>query len=275
VAKYIHKNSSRSENLFIKINCGAIPENLIESELFGYEYGAFTGALQKGKAGLFEVAHHGSIFLDEIGELQLDMQVKLLSVLESKQINRIGGTKPIDVDVRVIAATNRDLEQMVEQGLFRQDLYYRLHVVPIMIPPLRERRNDIIPLVQLFMNSMNKRLNANKIFSNNAYQALLNYHWAGNVRELRNIVENAMIMSESDIIDTDELLINKVNKTRRDIRDKVNLAEILEKTEYEYMREAYNKYGNVRDAAASLGMSHPTYIRKRKIYSEKFFDDTI
>ncbi len=273
IAKYIHRNSNRSENLFIKINCGAIPENLIESELFGYEHGAFTGASQRGKAGLFEVAHRGSIFLDEIGELQLDMQVKLLRVLESKQVTRIGGTKPIDVDIRVIAATNRDLEQMVEQGLFRQDLYYRLHVVPIMIPPLRNRKDDIIPLTQLFVTSMNKRLNANKTFSNGAYQILLNYHWPGNVRELRNIVENAMVMSESDVIGVDDLLINKANKTRYDIRDNVNLAAILEKIEHEYMEEAYSKYGNVRDAATSLGMSHPTYIRKRKMYSEKFFNE--
>ena len=273
VAKYIHKNSKRCNKHFIKINCGAIPENLIESELFGYEKGAFTGANKEGKIGLFEVADKGTIFLDEVGELPLDMQVKLLRVLQEREIKRMGGVASIKIDVRILAATNRNLEEMVEKKLFREDLYYRLNVVPLTIPPLRERKNDIVPLFEHFLAELNKKYGLNRNFSSSAVDALIQYNWPGNVRELKNIVERAVIMSSSDNILRSDLPI-KSNLNSLDIEidssdEKVNLKEIVEKLELQFINKAFEKYGNVRDAAAYLGMDASTFVRKRKRYSEK------
>lgn len=174
-AKHIYQNSSRKDQNFIKVNCGAIPENLIESELFGYEKGAFTGANRNGKMGLFELADKGTIFLDEIGELPLSMQVKLLRAIQEGEIERIGGTKPISIDVRIIAATNRNLEQMMKEGTFREDLYYRLMVFPIQIPPLRERKDDIAPLAEFFLSQFNKKYNFHKKFSESSLCILNEY----------------------------------------------------------------------------------------------------
>lgn len=190
-AKYIYQNSSRNDKPFIKVNCGAIPANLVESELFGYEKGAFTGADRNGKMGLFEVADTGTIFLDEVGELPLDMQVKLLRVLQEQEFERIGGRKPVKADVWVLAATNRNLEEMVRQKAFREDLYYRLMIFPIHIPPLRERPADIIPLASLFLSQLNKKYNFKKYFSLISITMMKDYNWPGNIRELRNIVERA------------------------------------------------------------------------------------
>ncbi|GAA0722692.1 sigma 54-interacting transcriptional regulator [Clostridium malenominatum] len=274
VAKYIHKNSKRNNKHFIKINCGSIPENLMESELFGYEKGAFTGANKDGKIGLFEVADGGTIFLDEVGELPLDMQVKLLRVLQENEIERIGGLTPIKINVRILAATNRNLEDMVSKKLFREDLYYRLNVVPIVIPPLRERKKDIVPLVEHFLQVLNKKYNLNKIFTSVAIETLLNYHWPGNVRELKNVVERVVIMSNNDTILKSDLPIGKETvllESELDyIDEEINLKELVEKYELKFINKAYEKYGNVREAADYLRIDPSTFVRKRKRYTDKY-----
>lgn len=272
-AKYIRDNSNRKDEPYVRVNCGAIPESLIESELFGYEKGAFTGANKNGKIGLFEMANHGTIFLDEIGELPLNMQVKLLRVLQEQEIERIGGTKPIKIDVRVIAATNRKLEEMIEEKTFREDLYYRLMVFPINIPPLRERKKDIEPLVNSFLKELNERYKENKHFAESCITILENYQWPGNVRELKNIVERAFIISNSDEITTESIPItdanahtNKYRKVREGylVDTDLPMEEAMRNLEILYMDRAFEKYGNVRDAAESLGMSASTFVRKRQ-----------
>ena len=269
-AKYIYQNSPRRNKPFIKVNCGAISPNLVESELFGYERGAFTGANKNGKIGLFEAADKGTIFLDEIGELPLDMQVKLLRVLQEQEIERIGGTSPIKVDVRVIAATNRNLEEMVKEKTFRQDLYYRLMVFPISIPPLRERPDDIVPLLELYVNAFNKKYGFHKSFTPLALQFIQNYYWPGNIRELKNIVERSIIISNDDHITSDDLPFlqseKKVSIHTKLPAETTNLKKMVEQIELEYINLAYDKYGNVREAAASLGMDPSTFVRKRKKY---------
>lgn len=270
-AKHIYQNSSRKDENFIKVNCGAIPENLIESELFGYEKGAFTGANKNGKMGLFELADKGTIFLDEIGELPLSMQVKLLRAIQEREIERIGGTKPIPIDVRIIAATNRNLEDMMREGTFREDLYYRLMVFPIEIPPLRQRKDDIAPLAEFFLSQFNKKYNFRKKFSESSLCILNEYQWPGNIRELKNIVERAIIISSKDVIDPDVLPIGETRelKAAKTTRKPVsNLQKELQEIEAGYMEEAYETYGNVRDAARSLGMNASTFVRKRKKYKE-------
>lgn len=267
-AKYIHQHSSRKENSFIRVNCGAIPENLLESELFGYEKGSFTGADRQGKPGLFEVADKGTIFLDEIGELPLSMQVKLLRVLQEQEIERIGSTVPRKIDVRILAATNRSLEDMVKAGTFREDLYYRLMVFPIHIPPLRHRPGDIPALVTLFSNDLNRKYGFVKTFSNASMQILTDYDWPGNIRELKNVVERAIIISSGEIIHPDELpMIQKTESPKPRLlpaRYGNNLSAYLEEIELQYINDAYHTYGNVRDAAKSLQMSPATFVRKRK-----------
>ena len=276
-AKYIRDNSRRKDAPYVKVNCGAIPENLIESELFGYEKGSFTGANKSGKIGLFEMADHGTIFLDEIGELPLNMQVKLLRVLQEQEIERIGGTKPVRIDVRVIAATNRNLEKMMEEKKFREDLYYRLMVFPIHIPALRERKKDIEPLAEYFLKELNNRYKGNKHLAENCMMILENYQWPGNVRELKNIVERAFIISQSDEITTESIPItdanvhmNKYRKAKASlaIDTDIPMEEAVKQLEMIYMDKAFEKYGNVRDAAESLGMSASTFVRKRQKYQE-------
>ena len=274
IAKYIYKNSERSNKHFIKINCGAIPENLIESELFGYEKGAFTGANKDGKMGLFEVADKGTVFLDEVGELPLDMQVKLLRVLQEREIKKIGGMHPIKIDVRIIAATNRNLEEMVSKKIFREDLYYRLNVVPITIPPLRKRKEDIIPLTEHFLSELNKKYSLNKSFTSDAKDSLLKYDWPGNVRELKNIVERVVIMSSDNRIFRSDLPIsnafNLMDSKVENIDGYVDLKELVEEFELKFIIKAFEKHGNVRDAAEYLGMNPSTFVRKRKRYTDKY-----
>lgn len=271
-AKYIYQNSPRSGGPFIKINCGAIPANLIESELFGYERGAFTGADKNGKMGLFELANNGTIFLDEVGELPLDMQVKLLRVLQEREFERIGGRKPVKVDVRVLSATNRNLEEMVQQKTFRQDLYYRLMIFPVSIPPLRERKEDILPLSDLFLSHFNKKYDFKKYLSPESVSMMMDYDWPGNIRELRNIIERAVIISNDDEITPDALRLYSVTerpKTKSRYLDPVkDLKTAMEELELEYINHAYETYGNVREAAASLGMTPSTFVRKRQKYGE-------
>ena len=271
-AKYIYQHSARKNKPFIKVNCGAIPANLVESELFGYEKGAFTGADKNGKMGLFELANTGTIFLDEVGELPLDMQVKLLRVLQEQEFERIGGRKPVKVDVRVLAATNRDLEEMVKQKTFRQDLYYRLMIFPVHIPPLRERPDDILPLAQLFLQTLNRKYDFKKYLSPLSVKMMQDYSWPGNIRELRNIIERAVIISNEDEIGPDALHLFTVEdrpETKSRVLDPVkDLKTAMEELELEYINHAYEKYGNVREAAESLGMTPSTFVRKRQKYTK-------
>ncbi len=272
VAKFIHKNSLREDKNFIRINCGAIPHNLIESELFGYVKGAFTGANNQGKIGLFEVADGGTIFLDEIGELPLDIQVKLLNVLEEGEVVRVGSLKPIKIDVRVLAATNRNLEKMTREKSFRADLYYRLSVVPLTVPPLRERREDIVPLVQDFLAKLNMKYNFEKTFTVEALNALYNYDWPGNVRELKNIVERVVVMSSNNQIFKSDLPIKNFQdllEKNNDHDEICNLKHEVEKVEAKLIMNAFNNAGNVRDAAKLIGINSSTFFRKRKMYLEK------
>lgn len=271
VAKYIHAKSRRAQMPFLAVNCGAIPENLIESELFGYERGAFTGARTTGKPGLFETAQGGTVLLDELGELPLEMQVKLLRVLQTQEVTRIGGVRPVHVDVRVLAATNRDLQQMVDAGTFRADLYYRISVVPITIPPLRDRKQDIMPLARLFIEELNGRYGYRKEFSPGAERALMAYGWPGNVRELRNIVERAVILSESDLIYPADFPFSAGSgEDAFDIPEGgTELSELLERIEYSYMEKAYARYGNVRAAAEALGLKRSTFAGRFKYLKEK------
>ncbi|AOY74807.1 sigma-54-dependent transcriptional regulator [Clostridium formicaceticum] len=205
IANAIHYSSNRNKKPYVKVNCGAIPENLIESELFGYEKGAFTGAVAR-KIGKFEKADGGTVFLDEIGELDLSMQVKLLRVLQEREFERIGGNERIRIDVRVIAATNRDLYKMVEEESFREDLYYRLNVIPIKIPPLRERKEDIPLLTNYFLERYSQEVGRKNIaISEEAQQKLLNYHWRGNIRELENVIERMVLLGQGNLITVEDL----------------------------------------------------------------------
>ena len=199
-ARFIHRHSQRAQQVFLPVNCAAIPQELMESEFFGYDKGAFTGANREGKLGLFELASGGVLFLDEIGELTLPLQSKLLRVLETGEVKRVGSTIIKTVDVRIIAATNRDLRLMMEDGTFREDLYYRLNVIPITIPPLRKRHEDITVLATQFLCQLNKKYSAHKLFSGPALAALQNYDWPGNIRELRNVVERVFVIIPEDMI---------------------------------------------------------------------------
>ena len=267
LAKAIHAESPRRDGPFICVNCGAIPDNLLESELFGYEEGAFTGANREGKMGVFESANKGTVFLDEIGDLPLDMQVHLLRVLQERQVKRVGGVRSISVDVRIVAATNRDLLEMVREKTFREDLYYRLNVVPIQIPPLRERKGDIKPLIQSFLTDMNKKYRFQKAFTPAAMEVMHRYAWPGNVRELKNVVEQAVILSSGDYILPTDLPITSRHEADSD-GGTLDLRLAVAQFEYDHICLAYQKYRNVRAAAASLGMDDATFVRKRKKYEK-------
>lgn len=276
IAKFLHENSPRAHGPFIKINCGAISPNLIESELFGYVKGAFTGASASGKMGYFEVAQKGTIFLDEVGELPLELQVKLLRALQEREIVPLGGTKPVKINVRVIAATNRDLAEMVENKTFREDLYYRLNVVQISIPPLRERIGDIRPLTEKFLARYNEKYHYQRVFTRKAFRAMEQYMWPGNVRELKNFVEQIIIMSDGDQISAGDLPFPGTGTDRQprlyDLSKPVELDVLLTRIEYSYIRRAYEKHGTLKAAAEALGMNFTTFARKKRIYEEKFPD---
>ncbi len=268
-AQAIHNYSNRRDEPFIAINCGAIPGDLIESELFGYEEGAFTGAKRGGKPGKFEIADGGTIFLDEIGEMPLDMQIKLLRVIEEGTVSRIGGSKQIPVDVRIIAATNKDLKQEVEKGNFRKDLYYRLNVLPIYLPPLRERKDDIPILIEYFMKTISKKLNKRIVDIPPEYlDYLMNYDWPGNVRELGNVIEM--------IVNTEHIPFNFLEDRRCNLKAKsielrdTNLKNLkLEHIEKEHIAKVLRKFkGNISLSARALGIGRNTLyskIRKYKI----------
>ncbi len=265
-ARAIHSESPRRNNPFIAINCGAIPEMLLESELFGYEKGAFTGADARGKPGKFEIAHKGTIFLDEIGDLPLHLQVKLLHAIQDRRIDRVGGTSPIEIDVRIIAATNKNLEKMIEAREFREDLYFRLNVIPIMIPPLRDREGDIDLLLRYALKKFNKLLNKEIInFSPDALQALIHYSWPGNVRELENVVEYAVNMETGKEI-LPENLPDKILKRQRNSNSKTGLKEKLDDYQRLIIEECLNETGRSTEekilAARRLGISESTLYRR-------------
>ena len=270
IAKVIHKGSGRSNGSFMQINCGAIPDALLESELFGYEQGAFTGAKIGGKPGVFELCNRGTLLLDEIGELPLALQVKMLRVLQSQEIFRIGGSKPCLVDVRIIAATNRNLEEMVQDKTFRADLFYRLNVVPIYVPALRERADDIVPLAIHFLEKFNTRYTTNKRFEPEVFRALESYSWPGNVRELENMIERMVVTCEEQVIGVrdlpDFLHLTPGEKVTVLVKDLISLEEAGELMEKELLVKAMQMYGSTRKVAKALGVTHPTIIRKAQKY---------
>ncbi len=281
VAELLHKFSGRNNGPFVKINCGMVPENLLESEFFGYESGAFTGAKKGGKKGKIELADGGTLFFDEIGEMPLSLQAKLLEFLQDREIVRVGGMTRIPVDVRVVAATNRNLREMVSEGSFRGDLYYRLNVVPVHLPPLRKRTDDILPLTKLFMEKYNVRYKTHKSLSPAVRSYFLAYPWPGNVRELMHTVERLLIISDGDIIGM-EAVKRVLEDVERDmvhgdlaeikeqmggetvdslLESKISLKDAKGQLELEMVRRAYEKFHSTYKVADALGISQPAIIK--------------
>ena len=271
LAEKIHHLSKRRNNSLITINCGAIPENLLESELFGYESGAFTGAKREGKPGMFELASGGTLILDEIGDLPLTLQVKLLRVLQQKEIKRVGGVKPIKVDTRIIAATNKNLSEMVKEGKFREDLFYRLNVINIWIPPLRERKEDLFQLICLIMEKINKKYDENKKLSQLIVDKLLSYDWPGNVRELENTLERLVILSYGRNINIEDLPKNIQGQNQNigviTINNIVPLKKAVQEVESQLLALALHKYKTTRKIAKALGVNQSTIVRKINNYN--------
>lgn len=257
LTKYIHKISSRSEGPFITINCAAIPDTLIESELFGYEKGAFTGASEKGKLGLIELANEGTLFLDEIVEVPLHLQPKLLQVIQERRFIRVGGNETTNVDVRIIAATNRDIKKMIKEKKFRDDLYYRLSVVEIEVPPLRERREDLMPLIYLFLNRYDKRYETHHVIAKETLDILLEYTWPGNIRELEHLLERLVVTVPETTILPNHLpddLHQAVN--RKDLFDgPIPLDDAVERLTRELIVKTYNALGSSYKVAKTLKIS--------------------
>ncbi|KUO51705.1 MAG: hypothetical protein APF76_15075 [Desulfitibacter sp. BRH_c19] len=283
-ARLIHKCSPRKEEPFVKINCGAIPDNLIESELFGYEKGSFTGANISGKLGMFEMADGGTLFLDEVGELPLRLQVKLLQAIQECKFYKVGGTQPIKVNVRILAATNRDLISMIREGTFRKDLYYRLNVVSSEIPPLRERREDIPLLVKYFLNNYNNVFKIKKIIDADAMKCLIDYDWPGNIRELENIIEGLVVLTRDQIIKNYDLP-KHIQKKALDNSDSNNysdeltqitisknstLNDAIEVIERKILSEALIEHGSTRQVAKLLNVDQSTIVRKAQKYNIKW-----
>jgi len=271
LAQASHKGSSRCNSSLIKINCGSIPQNLLETEFFGYEGGSFTGARNQGKVGIFEAAQGGTLFLDEIGELPIDMQVKLLRAIQEKEIYRIGGIKPIKVDVRILAATNKNLKKMVEEGNFREDLFYRLNVFPIHIPPLRQRKADIVPLASFFLNKYNQKFGMEKTFLPAALSCFADYSWPGNIREMENTIQRILINSNRDAISEVDVMAN-INYDHADGSHShglmtTSIKNSLEETEYNILKEAKARFKSTREMAKFLNMSQATLIRRLKKYN--------
>ncbi|MBR0600273.1 sigma-54 interaction domain-containing protein [Sinanaerobacter chloroacetimidivorans] len=269
IAKLIHNKSSRCNCKFIELNCGAIPDNLIESELFGYEKGSFTGADNRGKTGLIELADKGTLFLDEIGELPLNLQKKLLQVIQEKKIMKVGATKYVDVDFRLITATNKDLKRLVEKREFREDLYYRLNVVPIEIPPLRERTDDILPLIIHFTDEFNIKYKKNKKITQRTIDTLINYPWPGNVRELENLIERIVLTTIGDEIDIFNLPEQVRNTSGLNMTGQT-LNELIDAYEKHIFESAYMKYRTTTAMAKALGIGQSSVVRKLQKYIEGY-----
>lgn len=265
-ARAIHAASSRSAKMFVPLNCAAIPDSLLETELFGYRDGAFTGATKGGRIGLFEFANHGTIFLDEVGELPVNLQAKLLRALQDGKIRRVGDTCEIATDVRVIAATNASLEDMIAKGTFREDLYYRLNVIPLFIPPLRERPEDIPLLAEYFLKRFAIRLNKKvTAFSNNALTKLTDYHWPGNIRELENVIERAVNIANSDVIIAEQIIFDQDYTSRESpmlVQQSSTLQELIDKVEREALIKALAQHNSLRQIGSSLGLSHTAVLKK-------------
>lgn len=269
IAKLLHENGPRRDFPFVTVNCGAIPENLIESELFGYERGAFTGSRTEGKKGLFEAAQKGTIFLDEISELPVNLQVKLLQVIQERELTRVGGVKRIPVDVRIVSATNKELLQLVQEHKFREDLYYRLNVVPINVPPLRDRPEDVLPLIQSNLAKYNKKLNEQKRLDPSALAILLRYPWPGNIRELQNIMERLILTTKDERISEGNLpVFIKSAAQSRSVPDTdgLSLSAALEHAEKEILARALAEHRTTRAIAKALKVSQPTIVRKLHKY---------
>ena len=271
-ARAIHNHSDRVDNTFVTVNCAAIPDNLLESELFGYEEGAFTGAKKGGKLGKFEIAHKGTIFLDEIGDMSLHLQGKLLRVLQERELDKIGGKSNILIDVRVIAATNKNLVELVEKGQFREDLYYRLNVIPITLPALRQRKNDIPLLIDYMIKEYAHKLNKDVIgIEDDAKKTLIDYSWPGNVRELQNVIEYSINMSNSSLLNLDIIPNNIKSKYYDEKSNKCEEIRTLEDLEKEEISKALNKFKHYKKdkelVAKSLGISRATLYRKLEKYN--------
>ncbi len=275
IASYIYNTCNwKNKGKFVKINCGAVPEHLLESEFFGYEEGAFTGAQRGGKKGLFEEANGGILYLDEIGDMPYTLQVKLLSSLNDRMFYRIGGTKPVEFNARIIAATNVDLKKLVDEKKFRADLYYRLNVVRLVIPPLRQRKEDIIHLSQQFLEYYNNKYGKNCYFSAYCLESFLSYEWPGNIREMKNIIERIVLMSDNACIDTGlfrENLMNgenviDVSDDKSGVLDNKSLKEKLEEYEKEIIEKTLLLSNNMKEASEILGIDISTLVRKKQKY---------
>ncbi|MFE4706985.1 sigma 54-interacting transcriptional regulator [Peribacillus simplex] len=268
LARYIHQYSLRTKGPFIVINCAALPESLLESELFGYIDGAFTGANKTGKKGLIEAANNGTLFLDEIGELSLNIQAKLLQVLQDREFTPIGETKSRKVNIRIIAATNRNLWEMVKTNQFREDLYYRLNVIDIKVPPLRERKDDIVPLTNYFLRKFNDKYNVERHFSNDVYPYLYEYAWPGNVRELENLIEKLVVISD-DIINIDHIPDSLYGHHYHDAPKSffTSFDKSLEEFEGKLVMDAYHRFKNYRKVAEFLKISQSKAARLIRKYS--------
>lgn len=271
LAKFIHRSGPRKEQPFIHVNLGAIPKELFESQLFGYAPGAFTGASRSGKLGLIRLADKGTLFLDEVGELPLDIQAKLLQVLQDKAVRAIGSTEMVPVDVRIISATNRDLAGMVQNGTFRLDLYYRLNVIELKIPPLRQRRNEIPLLAYQFLQEFNERYGTHKELSPEVIESFRAYPWPGNIRELRHVMESLVVLGPEQIISAEQLpgefRENQMAKrTTLSSYGDAGLKSILGSIERQILREALEKYPTAAEAAAFLKVDPSTLAKKRKRY---------
>ncbi|HAQ39460.1 MAG TPA: transcriptional regulator [Clostridiales bacterium] len=273
IATYIYDISSRNKGKFIKINCGAVPEHLLESEFFGYEEGAFTGALKGGKKGLFEEANGGVLYLDEIGDMPYTLQVKLLSSINDRMFYRIGGTAPVEFNARIIAATNADLKSLVEEKKFRADLYYRLNVVSLVIPPLRQRKEDIMPLAQQFIEYYNNKYGKNCYFTTERLENFLVYQWPGNIREFKNIIERLVLMTDTADIDMnlfrEQIMASDVpDDSSKFLSGSKTLREKLDEYERVIIETTLASSENMREAAAKLGIDISTLVRKRQKYKD-------
>lgn len=266
IGKLLHAQSNRAEGPFIKINCGSIPEYLLESELFGYEGGAFTGARREGKIGMFDLAHNGTLLLDEIGDFPLGLQPKLLRVLQEREFIPVGGTAARRVNVRILAATHRNLEEMIKAGQFREDLFFRLNVVPIMIPPLRYRREDIIPLVYHFRNKFCEKYGFQREFASEVIEAFLVYDWPGNVRELENMVERLIVVASEELIQISQLPKSYGQNSGKaggiSVHTLMPLKEAVDEVERQLIDKALEKHGSTYKAAAALGVNQSTIVRR-------------